>query len=284
MMNYAIITPVKNEISYIEKTIDSVINQTILPRQWIIVNDSSNDGTENILSQVESEYDWIKVVTPGPFTISDYSSRVVHLFNFGYENLNFMPEYVAKLDADVQFKIDFYEKIFEAFETNPILGVCSGYLTTQGVPEKIDSKRPICTRGATKVYRVKCLKEIGGIVGYKGWDTLDNVAARAKGWDVSIVNEYFEHLKDEGSKAGSSLRNHYRTGFSNGSIPYSCVFFLTKSFSKLFDKPILLGTLFQVAGYIKGRFFSRVRPFPAYVVKQLHEEQKLTLKTYLRLV
>ena len=42
---YVVITPVRNEGLYLQKTIDSVVSQTLLPRKWIVVNDGSTDNT-----------------------------------------------------------------------------------------------------------------------------------------------------------------------------------------------------------------------------------------------
>ncbi len=48
---YVLITPARNEAAYIEKTIHSVINQTILPLKWVIVSDGSTDGTDEIVKK-----------------------------------------------------------------------------------------------------------------------------------------------------------------------------------------------------------------------------------------
>jgi len=37
--DYIIVSPVRNEAEYIQRTIESVLAQTILPKQGIIVND-----------------------------------------------------------------------------------------------------------------------------------------------------------------------------------------------------------------------------------------------------
>lgn len=278
MRKYSIITPVKNERNYIEKTIDSVINQIILPVEWIIVDDESNDGTEMILNKVAEEYHWIKIIKPETNQIKDYSSRVVHLFNYGYKQLTEKVDYISKLDGDVSFNSDFYKNILIVFEKNPILGIASGHLTIDNIPEEIIKTPYTCTRGATKVYRIKCLEDIGGIISFQGWDTLDNVAARAKGWQVEIVPEYFEHLKEEGSKVGNKFYSNFRTGYYNGSVPYLLSYFILKALSKFFTKPYFVGSMFQIFGYVKGRFFSKKRPFANYIVNQLHKEQKDTLR------
>ncbi|MCK4830926.1 glycosyltransferase family 2 protein, partial [bacterium] len=48
---YVLITPARNEEDYIEKTIQSVISQTILPAKWVIVSDGSTDLTDEIVEK-----------------------------------------------------------------------------------------------------------------------------------------------------------------------------------------------------------------------------------------
>jgi len=45
---YALITPAHNEEAFIEKTIESVLSQTVLPIKWVVVDDGSTDGTVQI--------------------------------------------------------------------------------------------------------------------------------------------------------------------------------------------------------------------------------------------
>ena len=42
---YVVISAVRNEAPYIEKTLDSVMAQTVLPTRSIIVDDGASDGT-----------------------------------------------------------------------------------------------------------------------------------------------------------------------------------------------------------------------------------------------
>ena len=42
---YLIVSPVRDEEQYLERTIRSVVDQTIRPVEWIIVDDGSRDRT-----------------------------------------------------------------------------------------------------------------------------------------------------------------------------------------------------------------------------------------------
>ena len=61
-MNYVIITPARNEEKYIENTLISVINQTVKPQEWIIVNDGSIDRTGSIIDLYADKVEWIRTV------------------------------------------------------------------------------------------------------------------------------------------------------------------------------------------------------------------------------
>jgi glycosyltransferase involved in cell wall biosynthesis len=82
-MDYIIISPVKNEESYINFTLDSIVSQKVLPKEWIIVNDDSTDNTVNIISEYITKYPWIKLYNFTGIQEHDYSSRVVLIFNYG---------------------------------------------------------------------------------------------------------------------------------------------------------------------------------------------------------
>ena len=62
MNKYILITPAKNEQAYIEKTIRSVLSQTILPQQWIMVNDGSKDNTEQLVIKYAKRYSFISLL------------------------------------------------------------------------------------------------------------------------------------------------------------------------------------------------------------------------------
>ncbi len=47
---YVVISPCRNEVEYMEQTLDSMVNQTVTPNNWIIVDEGSTDGTSEILA------------------------------------------------------------------------------------------------------------------------------------------------------------------------------------------------------------------------------------------
>jgi len=273
MIDYVIITPVKNEEKYITFTLESIINQTVLPQEWIIINDGSMDNTVDIINKYINIYPWIKLHHSPGFQEYDYSSRVVLLFNYGISLIKCSNEFILKLDGDVSFEKDFCENILAEFEINQQLGIASGTITTSGISEKSFQEFGY-TRGATKFYRKKCFEEIGGVVPVVSWDTIDNAAARAKGWQTKSLPIYFIHHKEEGSRVGSKLFQHFRTGLSNGNIPYYFPYFILKCLSKIKKNPYIFGSIAQLIGFIYSAYFRRFRPFPDYASIQVRKDQK----------
>jgi len=62
---YVLVTPVKNEAKNLTNVIQSVINQSLKPAIWVIVDDNSCDDTPKIISYFENNVSWIKVLTWG---------------------------------------------------------------------------------------------------------------------------------------------------------------------------------------------------------------------------
>lgn len=58
-MKITVITPTFNQASYIKDTIESVVNQTYKEIEYIIVDNCSDDGTENIVREYMKKYPYI---------------------------------------------------------------------------------------------------------------------------------------------------------------------------------------------------------------------------------
>jgi biofilm PGA synthesis N-glycosyltransferase PgaC len=283
LSRYVIITPLRNEAEHVLETIKSVCNQSILPQKWVIVNDDSTDNSKAIVEEYTRDLSWVTIVDAPEIVKTDYSSRVIDLFNFGCSNITIKPEFICKMDADISFGNDFFKNILLQFEADTRLAIASGHLHVNGTPEKIDTDQMVCTRGASKVYRTSFLDEIGGLKSYQGWDTLDNVTARASNWRVLIVDEPFEHLKEEGVRVGRVFFRHIRNGYYNGSLPFYFPYFFIKIVVKVLEPPMFLSSLLMLWGYIKARFAHAKSPYPKYVIDQMRIEQKAYLKTKLKL-
>ena len=54
-MDYSVVTICLNSIGTLENTVRSVLNQSVLPRQYVFVDGGSNDGTLELISKMEVE-------------------------------------------------------------------------------------------------------------------------------------------------------------------------------------------------------------------------------------
>ena len=56
------IIPVYNTAQYLDKCLASVINQTFLPYEIILVDDGSTDGSDKICDKYSLEYSFVKTI------------------------------------------------------------------------------------------------------------------------------------------------------------------------------------------------------------------------------
>ena len=61
-MKYVLITPARNEEAFIEKTLDSMVRQTLAPERWVIIDDGSTDRTAEIVKKYRERCHWIELV------------------------------------------------------------------------------------------------------------------------------------------------------------------------------------------------------------------------------
>ena len=61
-LKFLIITPSCNEEGFLPNLIQSVVSQSFLPDEWIIVDDGSTDDTANIIKEASLKYPWIRYI------------------------------------------------------------------------------------------------------------------------------------------------------------------------------------------------------------------------------
>src|SRR5688500_5875918 len=121
---YVIITPVRDEAKHLPMTIESVLRQTIPPAEWVIVNDGSTDDTAPIIDRASSCCAWMSIVHIANRGYRKSGGGVVDAFNEGLcalkcDDWNFL----VKLDGDLSFEPDYFEKCFEKFSRDRHLGI-----------------------------------------------------------------------------------------------------------------------------------------------------------------
>src|SRR4030042_4790295 len=96
---YIIVSPVRNEEAYIEKTIMAVIAQTVLPDEWILVNDGSTDSTREKIEKYAPSYSWIKLINLPDRGFRQPGKGIIEAFYEGFNSTIIKDwKFVVKLD------------------------------------------------------------------------------------------------------------------------------------------------------------------------------------------
>nr|WP_206290888.1 glycosyltransferase family A protein [Humisphaera borealis] len=256
---YLLVTPCRDEAKYARRTLDSVVNQTVLPTLWIIVDDGSKDETPQILKEYADKYPWIKVVTRGDRGDRKLGGGVIDAFYAGYDTIN--PDdfdYVTKLDLDLDLPRGYFEELMARMEANPRIAAASGkpYFTRDGkqISEKCGDETCV---GMVKFYRTSAFKQIGGFVRELMWDGIDCHRCRTLGWiavswDDPKIN--FEHLRPMGTSHKNWWVGRQRHGFGQYFMGTGLSYMLASCTFRMFHPPIFMGSMAMLWGYLKSMF------------------------------
>jgi poly-beta-1,6-N-acetyl-D-glucosamine synthase len=280
---YVIVSPVRNEEEYIEKTIISVIKQTVQPAEYIIVDDGSTDSTGEIISRYTANYSRIRTIrrTTKPHSPG---AGVVDAFYEGFEALKTKDwDFVIKLDGDLEFQPEYFETLLKEFDTNPRLGLASGvtYEPDKKGNLKIDSMPDDHVRGAAKMYRRKCWNDIGGLQRILGWDTIDELKAQVLGWETRSYKQLpIIHFKPIGFKQTNVMKREIKAGERQHYLGYLSLFAILRGFYRMFKKPYIVAGALNLYGFTRSRIFRTEQIREKELVMHLQKKQwdRLTLK------
>jgi biofilm PGA synthesis N-glycosyltransferase PgaC len=251
--NYVIISPVRDEEIYLERTITTVLRQTIRPRRWVIVDDGSRDQTPQMLQRYAEGHDWITVLRIERSGERQLGISEIQAFAAGYKLIEDMPlDFVVKLDCDVELPLDYFERLLSRFDQDEALGIASGsYLETEGDTWIAVPMPEYHAAGASKVMRAECFRQIGGFVPHRGWDTIDEIRADMAGWKTCHFPDIaFRHLRTEGAAAGplETNRMHGQIYYLTGG---NSLFLLLKVLHRCWHgRPFILGGLMMLVGFL----------------------------------
>jgi poly-beta-1,6-N-acetyl-D-glucosamine synthase len=275
MTRYIIITPVRNEEQYLERTVESVLSQTILPAEWVIVNDGSTDQTGVIIDRYAAQCPWIRAVHRANRGFRKAGGGVIEAFYDGYNSLRTDDwEFIVKLDGDLTFAPDYFEQCFAHFSSEPRLGIGGGEIYHDlGGQLKLEANPAFHVRGATKIYRRACWEGIGGLCVAPGWDTVDEVKANMFGWSTHSFPELrLIHHRFTGSAEGL-LRDRVKHGVACYVSGYHPLFVAAKCVSRLAQKPYLIGAAAILYGFLKGHLTHAPRVTDARVIRYIRAQQ-----------
>jgi glycosyltransferase involved in cell wall biosynthesis len=212
-LKYYIVIPAHNEEVFIALTLQSLVEQTVLPSKIVVVNDNSSDATSDIVLDFISKYPFIDLIEKTSELIHLPGSKVIQAFQTGFESLDDNYDFIVKADADLIFPNNYFETIISHFQSDTAIGMAGGfaYIEKNGdwILENLTDKDHI--RGAFKAYRKATFQQIGGLKPAMGWDTVDELLCKFYNWKVVTDSSLkVKHLKPTGANYNKTAR--YKQG------------------------------------------------------------------------
>jgi glycosyltransferase involved in cell wall biosynthesis len=259
-MKYVLVTPARNEQAFIEKTIESMIQQTLLPLKWVIVDDGSTDNTREIVGRYLAQNPWMELVQMPQRRDRSFAAKVV-AFNAGFEKVKDLPyDVVGNLDGDTSFDKDHFEFLIGKFAEDPTLGVAGTVFREEGYNSETDSfEGHKHVSGQCQLFRRQCWEDIGGYIPHRagGIDWMAVTTARMKGWKT-------ESFREKYYLGGHPVWEMFRVAY------------------RVTKKPFLFGGVALGLGYCAAAIRRTPRPVGPELMAFHREEQMLKLKNILR--
>ena len=106
-MKISVVIPTFNRKSFLKRSIDSVLNQTVMPFEIIIVDDGSTDGT---IDEIKKRYDTVKIIYQQNKGVSSARNIGIKTASGGW---------VCFLDSDDEWGKNKLEKQIQCVAENP---------------------------------------------------------------------------------------------------------------------------------------------------------------------
>jgi len=271
-------TAAYNEAAHIEKTIQSVLAQTMRPQRWVIVSDGSTDETDEIVRSYAQQHEFIRFMRMSRPPGHSFRTKVValqaaqrHLFEVPFR-------FIGNLDADITVGPTYFEDLIERFCQNPKLGLAGGFVceNVHGEFRGRATNRTHSVAHAAQLVRRECYETIGGyqVLEYGGEDWHAQVSANLKGWEtVAFPDLPIHHHRHTG--AGTNI---FRSSFRLGKLDYSFgsdpLFEVIKCVLRIPSKPVVLGGLLRFLGFAWLSLRREKRPVSQEFMTFLRSEQK----------
>ena len=253
-MDYYIVIPAHNEERFLKSTLNSILEQTLLPQKVIVVNDNSTDGTEAIIDGFLTKSPLLQKVNINSSTEHMPGSKVINAFNAGVKLLDDDYDILVKLDADLILPPNYFEVIAKHFERDTNLGICGGFIYEEHKMGAWELNHPMDknhVRGAFKAYSKPCFKAIGGLKNAMGWDTVDELLALYHGFktytDASLK---VKHLKPTGKAYDAKAKK--LQGKAMYTMRYGFIITMVASIKMALKNKKFTSFLNNMAGYFEA--------------------------------
>jgi glycosyltransferase involved in cell wall biosynthesis len=275
---YVLLTAAHNEEAFIERTITSVLAQTVLPKRWVIVSDGSTDNTDQIVESYARQREFIcflKVTRPAG---RNFGSKGIALQK-GWkllEGLSF--EFIGNVDADVTLEPSYFEILIDYFDRDRQAGIAAGFIYEKedGEFRSRASNRVDSVPHAAQLVRRECYEAIGGysVFKYGGEDWYAQQLAKMKGWHAEAIPTLRVFHERHTGAANNLLRHHFRVGRVDYSLGSDPIFELLKCAQRVSEKPWFLGAVTRFLGFAWSGMCRERRSVSEEFIYFLRKEQR----------
>lgn len=288
-----IISPVRNEQPHIELVVRAVAEQARPPDRWVVVDDGSDDGTLEVLRTLEPELPFMTVTsTPPGYTRASVdrlaAAAAPRAFNFGLRKAEWSEfTHIGKLDGDTELPQDYFERLLSKFDAQRRLGIAGGVR----VERFRDGWRQLevprhHVPGALKLYSLQCFNAIGGLQERLGWDGMDEIYARMRGFETRSFPELVTRHHRHWGSADGTLRGRARHGQAAYILHYTPLFTAVRALKFARATPRVLSGAAFAYGYARAALRRDAQvpdpEFRAFVRTELGERLREPFKYPLR--
>ena len=283
-MRHLVIIPARNEARFIGDMVRSLLRQTEPPDRIVVVDDGSSDTTVATVADLAKRHPSVQLIQCAAPNGNVMGPAVVRAFTLAYGAVNGAAyRYVSKFDADLVFPERYCETVLAHLDLHPDVGMAGGVVQREArgvpVPYRVSPNHVL---GALQSFRQTALESIGGLVAMPGWDIVDQVKLRVRGWRTAVLSHVAVlHRRDHGARNGRLLG---KADWGRGAwvIRSHPLYVLARGLYRMFEPPYIFGGLAFWVGYLLAAVRRLPRLDDPAVVALLRQEQLYRLRAWNR--